>query len=297
MTVLITGASGFIGRFFTRYYLGHGRKVIGVSRKPCVWEHPALGWLQVDLTAPEGERSLRSALDESSFCCLLAAVKPDTVREKSSVPHQNQTIDGVSSAAFADSKCPNGLYLGGLSIFPDDKGLSVDEDSIPAPTSPYTKSKLYGERMFKAAANSSRKNWKILRINAPYGPGMTERAVVHRFLVEAAKGQPLTVFDQGQREQHFTWVGDCAEASAKLESLEPGVYHFVGPDRVTMLDLARKCIAIARSTSPILFKSGDPGGSCPDFGPDRLEPVWPRASRTGISKGLSLFFESFASGK
>ena len=292
MKVLITGANGFIGKFLTRYYLDHGRKVIAVSTKPCIWKHSALEWLQVDLTGFQSETVLRSALDESDYCCLLAAVKPNYMHDGISIWEQNELIDRVSSSAWATSKCLNALYLGGLSIFPDDKRLCVDENSVPDPTSFYTRSKLHGERIFKAEADRSGKQWKIMRINAPYGPGMIQRAVVHHFLLQAAAGNPLTVFDQGQREQHFTWVGDCCEASARLEFLASGVYHFVGRDRLSMLGLARKCIEIAESNSPILFKDGDPGRSCAQFALDRLEEVWPRANRTGMSEGLQLFLDS-----
>lgn len=292
MRVVITGAGGFLGAHFTNVFIELGWEVVGVARRKSGLKRPGYEELQIDLTDPESESFLINSLNKSDYFCMLAAVKPNSKLTGREVLDVNKRIDDLSSRAFAASDCSNVLYLSGLSIFPNNPDFNVDEDSTPSPPDDYTMSRLAGEEMTGKAASDSGKNWKVLRINAPYGPGMPEYAVVHRFLTQAKAGNPLKVFDGGRREQHFSWAEDCARAAGLLYAGNSGLYHFVGPDRLNMIDLARLCIEIAGSASDITYEDNETGESCAGFNNDRMELLWPRADRMGINNGLRLFLEN-----
>ena len=167
----------------------------------------------------------------------------------------------------------------------------MDEDSRPDPPDAYTSSKLAGERIFSRAAGKDKHLW-ILRVNAPYGPGMPDHAVVCKFLQLARQGRPLPVWGDGSREQHFTWVGDFCRAVEMLPKTAAGVYHLVGPDRLSMEQLARLCMEVCGSASGLERIPGEAGLSAPVFGPDRLEPHWPRSRRTGMRRGLKAMLKA-----
>ena len=295
MKILITGAAGFVGSHLARRLVDQGHNVCLLSSSPRTATRSDATWETLDLRDTAAVGALTKLMDDADHCCLLAAVKPAPGRN-SDVLAQNEQIDRISSQAFSKSRCPSGIYVSGLSVFSHRRTEMVTEDTPPDPDTDYTRSKFLGEKIFQDASDRASKTWRILRINAPYGPAMVPHAVVRAFLTAAMAGQPLYLFGRGERRQHFTWAGDCADAMSLLFEREIGIYHFCGPESNSMLELAEACVETAGSKSRIVFKNEDPGLSCPVYGPDRLENEWPRTRRTSLLDGLKKMHHAMQSG-
>ena len=114
-------------------------------------------------------------------------------------------------------------------------------------------------------------NTRIVRIFNTYGPRMRMRdgRVVPNFISQALKGEPLTVYGQGQQTRSFQYVDDLVAGIQKLLAAD---YHLpvnIGnPHEMTVLDFAKKIIEITGSKSTIIYKplpEDDPQVRQPDI--------------------------------
>jgi len=287
LNILVTGGSGFLGSHLAMFFLKEGHHVTILSSQKRISNNPFLRWIKMDLKDKKNLYSLKKEMDQADHCCFLAAEKPVPKKTKN-ILDTNRRIDDLSSDAFAECECESGIYLSGLSIYSGLFEESITERSFPHPLNDYTRSKLVGENMFKAKCECTKKKCRILRINAPYGPGNDPNHVIQQFLSNATRHKPLTVKGNGSRIQQFTWVGDCSRTIGILLFKDSGIFHFCGPERITMKDLAEYCVKVSESKSEIIYYGEETELSCPHFDLDRLEIDWPRVKRTDLKTGLAL---------
>lgn len=291
MKILITGAAGFIGSHLALSFVREGHSVHLISSRRISSIDPSVEWETINLENRNEFDRLKKTMDHMDHCCFLAVKKP-LLNSSEDLLKRNRLIDEISADAFADSNCASGIYVSGLSIFSASVVEGITEETKPHPMTVYTQSKLNGENIFQKACELAGKHWKILRLNAPYGPAMFADAVIHRFLSRAIAGEDLILYGDGKRTQHFTWIADCCKAIKILFNKEGGMFHFCGPEKVSMKTLAEYCINAASSLSRIRCQGIETGESCPDFCFDRLEKDWPRTKRTPLDVGLKLMLEA-----
>lgn len=291
MKILITGATGFIGSHLALSLIKEGHSVYLISSRKIASSDTSIFWETMNLEDYNGVDRLRRIMDRTDHCCFLAARKPSSI-SSDDLLRRNGLIDKLSADAFARSNCASCIYVSGLSVFASSITEGVTEDTVPYPMTPYTQSKLNGEKIFQEACDLAGKKWRILRINAPYGPAMFHNAVIHKLLSRAIRGEDLILYGDGQRTQHFTWIEDCCKAMKILFNKENGIFHFCGPDKVSMKMLAEYCINITGSQSQINYEGVETGESCPNFCLDRLEMNWPRSKRTTLEAGLRRMSEA-----
>lgn len=123
---------------------------------------------------------------------------------------------------------------------------------------------------------------KVVRIFNTYGPRMhpNDGRVVSNFIVQALKGEPITIYGDGQQTRSFCYVSDLIDAMIRMMG-SPG--NFVGPVNIgnpgefTMLELAKKVIQLTGSRSQLVFQalpSDDPKQRQPDITLARSELGW-----------------------
>ena len=114
---------------------------------------------------------------------------------------------------------------------------------------------------------------KVVRIFNTYGPRMhpNDGRVVSNFIVQALRGEDITIYGDGQQTRSFCYVDDLIEAILRMMETEVG---FTGPINIgnpgefTMLELAERVIALTASKSKLVFKplpSDDPKQRQPDI--------------------------------
>jgi UDP-glucuronate decarboxylase len=142
---------------------------------------------------------------------------------------------------------------------------------------------------------------KVARIFNTYGPRMhpNDGRVVSNFIVQALKGEPITVFGKGDQTRSFCFVDDLVEAFVRLMDTPddfPGPVNLGNPGEFTILELAETIIRLTGSTSEITFKPlprDDPLQRQPDIRLAREKLGWePQVKlEEGLSKTIA-FFES-----
>jgi UDP-glucuronate decarboxylase len=113
---------------------------------------------------------------------------------------------------------------------------------------------------------------KIARIFNTYGPRMlpNDGRVVSNFIIQALKGEDITVYGQGSQTRSFCFVDDLVEGMIRMMDSENfiGPVNLGNPEEYTILELAQKIIAMTGSKSKISYKplpSDDPRQRQPDI--------------------------------
>lgn len=114
---------------------------------------------------------------------------------------------------------------------------------------------------------------KIIRIFNTYGPNMNpnDGRVVSNFIVQALKGEDITIFGDGMQTRSFQYVDDLVEGMIRMMNSDKsflGPVNLGNPNEFTMLELAEKVIQLTGSTSKIIFMplpQDDPKQRQPDI--------------------------------
>lgn len=114
---------------------------------------------------------------------------------------------------------------------------------------------------------------KIVRIFNTYGPRMAvcDGRVVSNFIVQALRGEPLTLYGTGKQTRSFQYIDDLVEAFLRMIRTPQnctGPVNIGNPEEVTIWELAQKVIRMTGSRSEILYKplpSDDPSRRLPDI--------------------------------
>jgi dTDP-glucose 4,6-dehydratase len=165
------------------------------------------------------------------------------------------------------------------------------------PRGVYDEAKRFAEAMTMAYHRYHGLNTRIVRIFNTYGPRMRLRdgRVVPNFIMQALKGEPLTVYGEGQQTRSFQYVDDLI---AGLNLLLKADYHLpvnIGnPHEMTVLEFAKKIIEITGSKSPIVFKplpEDDPQVRQPDIGKAKAILGW--EPKVKLDEGLQKTIDYF----
>jgi UDP-glucuronate decarboxylase len=140
---------------------------------------------------------------------------------------------------------------------------------------------------------------KVARIFNTYGPRMhpNDGRVVSNFIVQALKGEPLSVYGKGRQTRSFCYVSDLMDGIVRLMASDDeltGPVNLGNPHECSMLELAEQIIALANSKSRVRFEplpSDDPARRCPDITLARAMLGWqPKVPlREGLEKTVEYF--------
>jgi len=150
------------------------------------------------------------------------------------------------------------------------------------PRSCYDEGKRCAETLFFDYYRQHKLDIKVARIFNTYGPRMhpNDGRVVSNFVVQALRGEPITVYGKGDQTRSFCYVDDLIEGLVRLMGAErsfTGPVNLGNPDEFTILELAEQVIRLTKSKSRIKFKplpQDDPKQRQPDIALARKKLKW-----------------------
>jgi len=112
---------------------------------------------------------------------------------------------------------------------------------------------------------------KVLRIFNTYGPRMhpNDGRVVSNFIIQALKGEDITIYGEGSQTRSFCYVDDMVDAIVLMMDTEEGFsgpLNAGNPNEITILELANSIISLTNSKSKLVFKE------LPEDDPQRRKP-------------------------
>ena len=308
--ILVTGGSGFIGSHLCRRLLTLGHDVLVVdnfyssSRHNVVdlLDNPRFELMRHDVTFP-----LYVEVDQIyHLACPASPVyyQRDPVQTTKTCVHGSINLLGLAKRLGAR------ILLASTSEVYGDPTVHPQVESYWGNVNPigirscYDEGKRCAETLFFDYHRQHQLPIKVARIFNTYGPNMlaNDGRVVSSFIVQALRGEPLTVFGDGSQTRSFCYVDDMVDGLIRLMNSPrevTGPVNLGNPGEFTMLELAKKVLALTGSDGAIEhgpLPSDDPVRRKPDIGRARellgWEPAVPLDE--GLEKTVGYFRRALA---
>ena len=259
MRAFVTGATGFIGNYLVLELRRRGWNVVCMVRRGLETKDQGIACVQADLLQPaqlDGILHPAGTVDSVfHFGALLPAADPTI--EQYLLANCAATSRLLEVAARMGAR--SFVYASSLPVIGSPEHLPITEEHSVKPKHPYHLSKLCGEMACETARRVLNRNVSSLRITSPYGPGMTQKGVLPRFVSKALKSEEIQWMGSGERAQNFVHVTDVVEAALlAAETDRPGLYNVGGSETTSMQELARSVAKPTRETGSNASASGKP---------------------------------------
>ncbi|MDT0642297.1 UDP-glucuronic acid decarboxylase family protein [Zunongwangia sp. F363] len=261
--ILITGGAGFVGSHLCKRLLQEGNEVICLdnyftgSKKNIVelLDNPYFEMVRHDITQPyfaEVDEIYNLACPASPVHYQYNAIK--TI--KTSVMGAINTLGLAKRVKAKILQASTSEVYGDPEVHPQPESYWGNVNPI-GQRSCYDEGKRCAETLFMDYHLQNNVNIKIIRIFNTYGPNMNpdDGRVVSNFIVQALKGNDITVFGDGKQTRSFQYVDDLVEGTIRMMNSRDGFtgpVNLGNPGEFTMLELADKIIELTGSKSRIV---------------------------------------------
>jgi UDP-glucuronate decarboxylase len=270
--ILITGGAGFIGSHLSDRLLKEGNEVICLDnfftgRRKNIEHNLSNGYFEFvrhDVTSP-----YMAEVDEIyNLACPASPVHYQYNPIKTVKTSVMGAINMLGLAKRVKAKilqASTSEVYGDPNIHPQPEEYWGNVNTIGI-RSCYDEGKRCAETLFMDYHRQNNVRIKIIRIFNTYGPRMDpyDGRVVSNFIVQALKGQDITIFGSGLQTRSFQYVDDLLEGMTRMMKTDDAVIGPVNignPNEFTMLELATKVIELTGSKSKLIFQplpSDDP---------------------------------------
>lgn len=304
--VLVTGGAGFLGSHLMDRILSMGHEVIcvdnlftGTKRNiDHLHNHPRFELLRHDITFP-----LYVEVDEIyNLACPASPIhyQYDPVQTTKTSVHGAINVLGLAKRL----KCK--VFQASTSEVYGDPTVHPQPESYWGNVNPigvrscYDEGKRCAETLFFDYHRQHSVEIKVARIFNTYGPRMhhADGRVVSNFIVQALRGEPITIFGEGLQTRSFCYVDDLIEGFVRLMNTDKevsGPVNLGNPGEFTIRELAEKVIRLTGSKSHLEFRdlpSDDPQQRRPDIGLAKATLDWEPS--VDLEAGLTRTIDFFA---
>jgi UDP-glucuronate decarboxylase len=296
--VLVTGGAGFLGSHLCRRLLDEGNDVICVdnfftgtkSNIRELFNNPCFELIRHDVTFP-----LYVEVDEIyNLACPASPIhyqRNPTQTTKTSV-HGAINMLGLAKRVGAKiMQASTSEVYGDPEVHPQPESYwgHVNPKGI---RSCYDEGKRCAETLFFDYYRQHNLRIKVARIFNTYGPNMhpNDGRVVSNFIMQALRGEPITIYGSGSQTRSFCYVDDLIEAFVRLMDSPDdftGPVNTGNPIEFTISELAEKVIELTDSKSKLIYKplpGDDPTQRQPDISLAKQELNW--SPKVQLEEGL-----------
>ena len=298
MKILVTGGAGFIGAHLCTRLIADGHEVIcadnyftgSKSNIAHLLGNYHFELMRHDITFP-----LYVEVDQIyNLACPASPIhyQFDPVQTTKTSVHGAINMLGLAKRVKARIfQASTSEVYGDPSVHPQTEDYWGNVNPI-GPRSCYDEGKRCAETLFFDYHRQHKLDIRVARIFNTYGPGMhrNDGRVVSNFIVQALRGENITMYGDGAQTRSFCYVADMVDAMVRLMNNpenHPGPMNLGNPSEMSMLSLAEKIIAMTGSTSRIEFKplpADDPRQRQPDISLARKILGWEPS--TALESGL-----------
>ena len=304
MRVLVTCAAGFLGSHLTDRLLGEGHTVLGVDNL-ATGDRENIAHLANEPRFRFEQRDICEAFDPGPVDYVFNMASPASPPEYLRLAIETLRVGsvGVENSLQIAAKYHAGYLHASTSEcygdpleHPQRESYWGNVNSI-GPRSVYDEAKRFAEAMVMAYHRSRGVNSHLVRIFNTYGPRLhpSDGRVISNFMMQALRGQQLTVYGEGNQTRSFCYVDDLIEGILRLSrSTEHLPVNIGNPVEFTILECAQAVLEVTGSKSALRFEplpQDDPTRRCPDITKARALLGWePKIPlREGLRKSLDFF--------
>lgn len=286
--ILVTGGAGFLGSHLCEKLLNDGHEVIcadnfftgNKENIAHLLDNPYFEFLRHDVTFP-----LHVEVDE--IYNLACPASPVHYQFDPVETTKTSVVGAVNMLELAKKTKAKILQASTSEVYGDPE-IHPQPESYRGAVNPigiracYDEGKRCAETLFFDYKRQYNTNIKVMRIFNTYGPKMhsNDGRVVSNFIVQALKGEDITIYGDGKQTRSFCYVDDLVDGMVKLMNSQDcfsGPVNIGNPNEFTMLELATKVMELTNSNSKIIFKDlpeDDPMQRQPDITLAKKELNW-----------------------
>ena len=277
--ILITGGAGFVGSHLCERLLNEGNEVLCLDnyftgdKKNILklLDNPYFEMIRHDITEPyyaEVDEIYNLACPASPVHYQFNPIKT----MKTSVMGAINTLGLAKRVGAKILQASTSEVYGDPSVHPQPESYWGHVNPIGI-RSCYDEGKRCAETLFMDYHIQNKVAIKIIRIFNTYGPNMnpSDGRVVSNFIMQALRGEDITIFGDGLQTRSFQYVDDLVEGMIRMMSSDPsflGPVNLGNPNEFTMLELAQAVIRLTNSKSTIIhmpLPQDDPKQRQPDI--------------------------------
>ena len=303
--ILVTGGAGFLGSHLCEKLLAHGNEVLCVDNyftgnKDNILHllaNPKFEIMRHDVTFP-----LYVEVDEIyNLACPASPVhyQFDPVQTTKTSVHGTINMLGLAKRVHARIlQASTSEVYGDPEIHPQTEDYWGKVNPIGI-RSCYDEGKRCAETLFFDYWRQHALEIKVVRIFNTYGPRMhpNDGRVVSNFIIQALKGDDITIYGDGKQTRSFCYVDDLIEAMIRMMGTRSdftGPVNIGNPEEFSMLQLAEKIIQLTGSKSKIVkhpLPQDDPRQRQPDISLAKRELDWQPTIKLeeGLKKTITYF--------
>lgn len=260
MSTLVTGGTGFVGRYVIDQLAEQGTPTVSYNRDFSVAPHPSV-------TAVQGE-----LFDVPTLVRTITEHHVDRIIHTAAMSHPEISIElpVTTFAANVDGtlKLFEAARMAGArrivnfssecAYGDQDEKLPVREDAHPLPNTPYGVTKVTTELLGRVYTRLYGLDVVSLRVTEVYGPGLRMPEILKDMISAAVRGQPFRLEEGAEHRFHFVHAADVARAAilaADTDGLGHHVYNISGGQQVTVAQV----VELLRARFPTADLSVGPG--------------------------------------
>jgi UDP-glucuronate decarboxylase len=303
-TIVVTGGAGFLGSHLCERLLDRGDEVLCVDnffsgRKANI--HHLLGRPRFELIRHDIVQPLYIECEQ--IYNLACPASPVAYQYNPIKTIKTSTVGMVNMLGLAKRCRARLLHTSTSEVYGDPEVHPQREDywgnvNPIGPRSCYDEGKRVAESLCMNYHLAHGVEVRIVRIFNTYGPRMDphDGRVVSNFIMQALRGEPLTIYGEGRQTRSFCYVDDLIEGLIRMmdQDQEIGPVNLGNPAENTMLELAQAVLEVTGSKSSLEFRplpKDDPRRRCPDITKARQVLGWePQVSlATGLANTVAYY--------
>lgn len=310
MKALVTGGAGFIGSHLCRKLIEEGSEVICVDnliagekeKVKDLLKNSKFKFIEHDVIKPFG-RLMEKQFGHLDLIFHLAS--PASPEKYSKFPIETLLVNSQGTHNLLQLSVKNKakfLFTSTSEIYGDPQQHPQKETywgrvNPVGPRSCYDEGKRFGEAISVTFLERHNLDAKIVRIFNTYGPDMSldDGRVISNFILQALRGEDLTVQGDGKQTRSFCYISDMVEGLLKMMfSSESGPINLGNPEEISILELAKKVIKLTASKTKIKFTplpEDDPARRQPDITLAKKKLNW--EPKVSLDEGLQKTIEYF----
>jgi dTDP-glucose 4,6-dehydratase len=304
MRILITGAAGFLGSHLTDALIGEGNSVIGVDNL-CTGSLENIKHLQNESRFEFREHDICCPFDFGevdylfNFASPASPVDYDRLGPETLAAGSTGTRNALETARRHNAKflhASTSECYGDPTVHPQAEDYWGHVNPV-GPRSVYDEAKRFSEALIMAYHRYHKVDTRMVRIFNTYGPRLqrNDGRVISNFVMQALKGEDLTVYGDGGQTRSFCYVSDEVAGILGLSRSEEHLPVNVGnPSEWTILDCAKAVLKVTGSKSKIVYRDlpqDDPMQRQPDISKAKRLFGW--EPKIDLATGLKLSLDYF----
>lgn len=303
--ILVTGGAGFLGSHLCDRMIEQGHYVLCVDNYftgtrnniDHLLGHPSFEVMRHDITFP-----LHVEVDEIyNLACPASPVhyQFDPVQTMKTSVLGAMNVLGLAKRTKAKVfQASTSEVYGDPTVHPQTEDYRGNVNPL-GPRACYDEGKRCAETLFFDYHRQHKIPIKVVRIFNTYGPRMhpQDGRVVSNFIIQALKGEPITLYGEGTQTRAFCFVDDLIDGFLRLMNADDsitGPVNIGNPHEITIRELAEHVLDLTNSSSKLVFRPlpvDDPLQRCPDISLARAKLGW--EPRVPLQEGLRRTIEYF----